>query len=379
MRVEEMRSHGTALRERARAEVDTAQRLRMITSTHRRRRFMAMATTVAVCLAVVIVGIWTLRAQSPVATSPTTTIPPTTLPESRSIPVEVFVVLRGDYDVDDLTGACRGTGSLEGIEEGSVVEVNDGNLAIQDETPTLVLGEGEEVKRSDPRASFLLSQGEPGACVFALGDIGYDIGAFEEIALLPVADVDAPMGMHSSGQRVIYSYGPPASVPGADVSSDGVASDVPEVWQAEIRELRTSAGPGRIVGFVNLGGDTSTGAPDSPSQPVCVGKGGFADVVPGAGVTVEVEGERSAEGVLRGSAFDGHIGCSLWFGLDVPAADVYAVTIADHPPVILDRGLLDQFGWLVDIWADPTHMQANCVEIEPEAAAMSCVPIEEKQ
>lgn len=155
----------------------------------------------------------------------------------------------------------------------------------------------------------------------------------------------------------------------------GVASDIPEEWSAEIEALRDSAGSGRIVGFVSLGAETSTGPPASPSQPVCVGVGEFSDIQPGAVVKVlDIEGNEIGESVMRGSAYDGHHGCSLWFGVDVPTDLLdYQLAVAGHNPNHVDRATLDQFGWTINLWSDQPSMFANCEELEPDADPMTCL------
>lgn len=161
-------------------------------------------------------------------------------------------------------------------------------------------------------------------------------------------------------------------------NKEGVVPDDAEVWLAEISDLRDSAGPGRVAIFVSLAGETSTGPPSSPEQPVCVGAGAFSDIEPGANVTVEDrEGSPVGESILRGSGFDGHMGCGLWSGVDVPVSvDGYAILVADHPPVVIDSPTLDEYGWIVTLWSDPRSMRANCVELEPDAEPMTCIPLD---
>jgi hypothetical protein len=163
----------------------------------------------------------------------------------------------------------------------------------------------------------------------------------------------------------------PPSDPGA------VASDDPEVWQAEISELRASAGPGRLVGFVNLGGSTSTGFPLAASQPFCAGFDEFADIVPGARVAVfGQEGGLVGEGVLRGSAFDGHLGCVLWFGVDVARSGGYRFTIGNHQTDRIESAELSNGDWVVELWSDPDSLAANCESI-PDPFA-NCLLLGEK-
>lgn len=156
---------------------------------------------------------------------------------------------------------------------------------------------------------------------------------------------------------------------------EGVASADPEEWLAEIERLRTSAGPGRIVGFVNLAGETSSGAPASPSQPVCVGAGAFSDIEPGTEVIIyELDGTPVGETILRGSAFDGHTGCALWFGVDVPTdAPGHVVRIGDHESPEIDSATLGEFGWILNFWSSQNSMIANCIELEAESEPMTCI------
>lgn len=153
----------------------------------------------------------------------------------------------------------------------------------------------------------------------------------------------------------------PALQPASDPSA--VASDIPEEWQAEIQALRASAGSGRLVGFVHLTGDTSSGVPLADSQPFCTGFGTFADIVPGA--VVEVYGERgdpAGQGVLRGSAFDAHVGCVLWFGVDITESDSYLLRIGRHETDPFDASWLDEG---VALWSSPESLEANC-ELIPD-------------
>lgn len=151
----------------------------------------------------------------------------------------------------------------------------------------------------------------------------------------------------------------PKQQPPADPA--GIADDDPEVWLAELSLLRASAGPGFLVGFVHLGGDATTGVPLADVQPYCTGYGDFEDIVPGAQVQVYGDsGELAGEGVLRGSAFDGHTGCGMWFGVEVTSFVYYNVVIGDHYTESGDVDQLASGGWIIDIWSEPTSLEANC-------------------
>lgn len=342
-----------------------------------RSRHPIVAAVTAVLLAAGVGGALLLgRGSGPpaAATGEEASAPSTTISKPQSPPVEVFLVLRHDYTVDETTGACEGSGPLAGIERGSPVWVHDLSVPVREELSTIRLPAGEEVTTRDPGGSDLVPGDDPAACVFALPDLGYDVADYE-ITLEQAEAVT--MVRHESGRRLVFTLGYPPFDP-EDLSADGVASDVPEIWGAEIRALRASAGPGRIVGFVNLSSETSTGPPASPSQPVCVGAGAFADIRPGGLVVVTDEnGQAVGEDILRGSAYDGHIGCSLWFGVDVPPdLTAYSITLADHPPIAFERDMLADFGWQIDLWTDPVHMQANCVELEEGAEPITCELVE---
>ena len=205
MRPEQIYELGTALEERVRAQVDTTARFEILIRSHRRRRALTLAV-VAVAVLAIVVGLLNFLGsrEPPVATTPTTVAPR----GQASLPVEVFLVLRGDYRVEVNTGACEGSGPLTGIGEGSLVHVHDQTVyESADDSPTIALPTGIEITRSDEGASFLLGGDESGACVFFLEDLGYDIEAYEDINLFPQADPDVPGGWRRSGQRVIYSLG----------------------------------------------------------------------------------------------------------------------------------------------------------------------------
>jgi len=207
MKPEEIRSRGAALAERVRTQVDTSQRLELVLRIHRRARIVAVAAAAAAVLVVVAGVLLLVRAdEPPVITAPSTTIP-STLPGAQSLPVEVFMVLIGDYTVDEDTGACEGSGPLAGIGAGSMVHIVDESASPPPETaPTTNLPAGVEVTQEDARASFLLGSGDPAACVFTLPDLGYDISEYENIRLLPETDPDTASGMSLSGQRVIFKF-----------------------------------------------------------------------------------------------------------------------------------------------------------------------------
>lgn len=129
-----------------------------------------------------------------------------------------------------------------------------------------------------------------------------------------------------------------------------------------------------IVGFVNM--STETPISESPSQPICVGAGAFSDMEPGQPVVINAE-EEVGEDILRGSGFDAHLGCFLLFRVEVPAdLSTYTLTLVGHPPLTLERGLLEEFGWQIDLWTDGAHMQADCGEPEEGASEMTCLLLE---
>ncbi len=375
MRPEEVRSRGTALMERVRTQVDTSERLEIMLRAHRRSRLVTAIATAAAVLAVV-AGILLLARvdEAPVVTLPA---PSTTVPDLESLPVEVFVVLRNDYTVDEATGVCEGSGPLAGIGEGSLVHILDESELVDgvEELPSITLPAGAEVGEEDAGSSFLLGPNDTAVCVFALPDLGYDVSEYENVILSPEPPPEGSLSHRVSGQRVVYTFGDPVFDLETELSADGITSDDPAIMGAETRAMRGSAGPGRIVGFVILGEETSSGPPDSPDQPVCVGAGAFADIRPGQPVVATDEaGQVVGESILRGSAYDGPIGCSLWFGIDVPPdLTGYLLSIADHPPLGVERAMLEEFGWQIDLWGDPSSMEANCVQPEEEAEPMTCL------
>lgn len=380
MRPEEIRSHGVGLAERVRAQVDTAERLEVMLRAHRRGRVVTLAAVTAiVALAVLGVVLLAREPNPPVVTMPPTTVPSTS-PQLEALPVEVFVVLYGSYSVDETSGRCEGIGRLGGIGEGAQIEVIDDSAPLEEDTRLVTLPAGEAVSSDDPETSFLISGERTTACVFALPDLGYDIDDYADVSLVPTADPEVASGSFVSGLRVVYTFRDIALDQEA-LSADGVASDDPGIVQAELREFRDSAGPGRIVGLVNMSAETSSGAPDSPSQPVCVGAAEFADIQPGAVVVVtDQNGQAVGESILRGSVYDGHIGCSLWFGVEVPVdLAAYSMVVAGHPPVSFDAAVLEEHGWQIDLWTDPLHMETNCGEVEPGSESMTCLLIEARE
>ncbi len=140
------------------------------------------------------------------------------------------------------------------------------------------------------------------------------------------------------------------------IDPEAVAPDNPAGFLPEIEHLRMSARPGRLVGFVQLTGEASTGILND-RQPFCHGAGRFRDVVPGTKVIVI--GSNEHETVLRGSVFDGPIGCGLWFGVDVEEADRYTVRIGSHE-VAFETDELDATDWLITLWTDPIKLDIEC-------------------
>jgi hypothetical protein len=374
VRPEDMQRHGAALAERVRREVNTSERLGVILRQHRRQRMLAFAVAAAavIVLAVSAVLIFSTE-EAPVVSEPT----PTTVSSGlQALPVEVFMVLVGDYTVDTADGSCQGSGRLAGIGAGSLVHIWDESAyPSPEEAPTIALPEGLEVASDDPDASFLLSSGENTGCAFALPGLQHDIAEYEHISLFPESDPDVAISSRIIGQRVVVTFGVEPGEPAFDLAP-GVASDVPEEWQAELQALWNSAGPGRIVGSVALWKGHHSAL--SSSQPFCVGAARYAGIQPGQSVVVtDGDGGTVGETILRGSAYDGHEGCVLWFVLDVPPdLEVYTIEIGDHPAVTFDLSVLEEFGWRVNLWSDDNQIQAVCVELEPKARPMTCVLLE---
>jgi hypothetical protein len=369
-----MRRHGAALAERVRREVNTSERLGVMLRQHRRQRMVAFAVAAAavIVLAVSAVLIFSTE-EAPVVSEPT----PTTVSSGlQALPVEVFMVLVGDYTVDTADGSCEGSGRLAGIGAGSLVHIWDESAYPSPEkAPTIALPEGLEVAGDEEAASYLLSAGEDTGCVFALPGLEYDISDFEHVSLFPESDPNVVISSRIIGQRVVVTFGAEPGEPAFDQAS-GVASDVPEDWQAELQALWDSAGPGRIVGSVALW--EGHHAPLTSSQPFCVGAARYAGIQPGQSVVVtDGNGAEVGETILRGSVYDGHEGCVLWFGLDVPRdLEVYTIEIGDHTAVTFGRSVLEEFGWRVNLWTDNDQIQTFCVEIEPEIRPMTCTLLE---
>lgn len=374
MRPEDMRRHGTALAERVRGGVNTSERLDVMLRQHRRQRMVAFAAAAAAVIALVVGAVLLFSTEEPpVVTEP----PPTTLPSGlQSLPVEVFMVLVGDYTVDTADGSCEGSGPLAGMGAGSLVHIWDESAyPSPDEAPTIALPEGLEVASNEPGASYLLSAGENTGCVFVLSGLEHDISEYEHISLFPESDPNVAISSKIIGQRVVVTFGAEPGESAFD-RAPGVASDVPEEWQAELQALWDSAGPGRIVGSVALWDGHHTAL--ASSQPFCVGAARYAGIQPGQSVVVtDGNGANVGRTILRGSAYDAHEGCGLWFGVDVPPdLAAYTIEIGDHPAVTFDVSALEEFGWRINLWSDEGQIQAVCVELEPEQRPMTCVLLE---
>lgn len=206
MRPEEIRRNGAALVERVNEQVNSAERLEVMLRTHRRRRVAGLALAAAMVVALMVAAFMLTRlGEPPVITVPPTT-PPSTVGEVAALPVEVFMILEGAYQVDEATGTCEGSGPLAGIEEGSRVHVHDESVFDSaDEAPTITLPPGTEVTEADPR-SFLLSRDEVAVCVFVLPDLGYDIADYDHVSLLPASDPNVSVGIRITGQRVTFRF-----------------------------------------------------------------------------------------------------------------------------------------------------------------------------
>lgn len=380
MRPEEFRRHGIALRDRIAREVDTADRLEMMFRTHRRGRALEWAAAAAVVIAVLLGALLLLGVEeAPIVATPPSTVPQT-ITELQALPVEVYLVLT-DYSVNS-DASCQGSGALTGIGNGSTVYLYDGTLAVPERGTPISLPVGEEVLADDSRARFLLSADDPSACVFALPDPGLRIDDYEGIGLFPESGPAAGHSQDLRGQRVIYRFGEPSGGlgDGGFEALDGNAPEETYLIQAELDSLRDSAGSGRIVGFIHLAGEHNSGPPQSPTQPVCTGAGRFDHVHPAQSVTVVDESlEIIGVDILRGSTYDRLIGCTLWFGVDVPPdLNVYLLHIAGRPSITLQRSLLDESGWWVNLWSNPDTMTANCVQVE-SVDPMTCILLEETQ
>jgi hypothetical protein len=44
--------------------------------------------------------------------------------------------------------------------------------------------------------------------------------------------------------------------------------------------------------------------------------------------------------------------------------------------VAFGSSLLNEHSWIVNLWTDQIHMQANCLDLEPDAEPMTCVLLE---
>lgn len=371
---EEFRRFGTALDERVRSQVDTSERLDLLIHARRRGRIVAIAFAM---IAVVAVFVATFLIREATGDPPVITAPPTTvIPEQSGLtplPVEVFLVLSDHYAADPATGVCTGVGPLAGIDEGAQLQMRD------ESTPaapvSVVLSAGQEITAQDERASFLLGD-ELLGCVFVVPDPGFSIAQYENVSISSDADSGVASGMSISGQRVVLSFGEdPRYFEGA------IAPEDPADLLAELDELRASARPGFLVGFVNVDSSQSTGSPPSSAQPLCVGVGQFGTIRPGERIRItSPDGFVVGETILHGAAFDAHLGCIYWFGVEVPAdLGEYRVGVAGMGPVAFGSSVLDEHSWLVNLWTEPIHMQANCLDLEPESEPMTCVLLEPVQ
>ena len=143
---------------------------------------------------------------------------------------------------------------------------------------------------------------------------------------------------------------------------EGVAADESEIFLAEIDALRESAAVGRIVGFIHLTESDRTW-PLNETQPYCAGAGAFEEMVPGALVSVQGDlvSEPAGLATLRGSVYDAHMGCSMWFGAEVADADSYIITVGGHTATY-SASQLSATGWTVELWSSADVLESFCEE-----------------
>lgn len=147
-----------------------------------------------------------------------------------------------------------------------------------------------------------------------------------------------------------------------------------EALLGEIEEQRSSAGPGNLVGFVLLNGLASTGLPEDPIQPICRGAGDFDHIIPGVEIAVRRDdGPLVVITDLRGSMFDSHHGCAMWFSAEVPQADWYTIEINGWSSASFDATQVEAGGWIIYMWSDSIALEANCGN---DSEMMTCAVFE---
>ena len=154
----------------------------------------------AAAIIAVLVGVFALSravSEPPVITEPT----PPTIEGLSPLPVEVFLVLANDYEVDAATGTCSGSGEVSEVAEGASVSIVDPSGG--EEVASITLPLGVEIT-GDATPSYLVAAGAESGCLFTLGELDLPVSDFD--LLLP-GDPNTSMGNTRSGQRQVIVVG----------------------------------------------------------------------------------------------------------------------------------------------------------------------------
>ena len=196
MRPGDYRDHGAALLERVRHQVNTDERLGLVTGRHRSRRVLQVAL-VAAAIVILVASVTLFRAadSTPVVTRPESTTT-TTL---ASLPVELFLAV-ADYTIDADTGTCSGAGPLVDVTAGSRIAVVDDRSGQQ--IDSIELPTGIVVTRATDE-EFLFPSDHDELCLFIRGLVV----DHHDHSLMPESDLDVGSSATRSGQRVAVVLG----------------------------------------------------------------------------------------------------------------------------------------------------------------------------
>jgi hypothetical protein len=212
---QQIQTKGRELAYRVRNKVETERRLDAV--VRKRRPRIAILRTIAATSAVaILIGVTLFLAvdETPVSTQPVpiTTMTTASIADLRPLPIEVFLVVVGDYKVATDSRTCTGSASLSYVREGLRVSLapsggeaplgGDGETASV-EVVSMVLPVGQEMLRADAPL-FLIPQDRDAGCVFTLGTIPVESSYVELV-------VPGGIGSHTStrsGQRRVTVIAP---------------------------------------------------------------------------------------------------------------------------------------------------------------------------
>jgi hypothetical protein len=203
-------SHGSALLERVREQVDAPQSLHRLRRDQRNARMVAVTAAATVVVVVALLGgLWWLSTEIPPADQPTTT----TL---RALPVEVSIVLLDGFTIDAETGACSGDGEHSVFAAGASVDlvVTTGAGTVEEPAEegtilrTVVLPAGRVITDAEVGRLGGSPRGAD-ACRFPFPETGLGIDDFQSLDVEVEVVIEFPRSSAgtTSGQRHTYFYG----------------------------------------------------------------------------------------------------------------------------------------------------------------------------